>query len=98
MDNKKKNKKRNVGIQTIVLTKEYVLPSIAVQHNLETIEYPKFLAIPHNILAIIITCSLIFYLSMKSTGDSQETIRKGVIGCTVAFLSFGSIYLPDSML
>lgn len=41
--------KRNVGLQTIIPTKEYLITSVAVTHNLETDEYPKFMAIPHNI-------------------------------------------------
>jgi phosphatidylserine synthase 2 len=99
MDSKsKKLTKRNVGLQTVVVTKEYVLPSVAVQHNLESIEYPKFITIPHNIIAIGVTCSILLYLSFTSNGTFEDNAKRGIIGAVIAFLSFGIIYLPDSML
>ena len=53
MERDKKSKtKRNVGIQTIIQPKEYLIPKVAVTHNLEIDEYPKIVAIPHSILAL----------------------------------------------
>jgi phosphatidylserine synthase 2 len=90
--------KRNVGIQSIIQTKEYVAPKVAYQHNLETVEYPKIVAIPHSLISLAIICSLIFYLSRFSTGIFEEDAKRGVVGCILCAFAFGCMYFPDSLL
>jgi hypothetical protein len=67
-----KSKMKNVGLQTDVPTKEYIPPSVAVQHNLESEEYPKFIASPHNIIALGVTCSVLLYLTLTSNGTFED--------------------------
>jgi phosphatidylserine synthase 2 len=91
-------KKRNVGLQTIGQTKEYIPPSVAVQHNLEPHDYPKIVAIPHNILTLLFISGILFYLGTTSTGDFFKDAKRGYLGAVAAFLVLGCAYLPDSML
>jgi phosphatidylserine synthase 2 len=95
---KKHSSKRNVGMQTIVQTKEYMSPSVAVTHNLESVDYPKIVAIPHGILTLTLLCSLMFYLSRYSLGNFEESAQKGIMGAIICVLAFGCLYLPDSIL
>lgn len=90
--------KRNVGLQTYIYHKEYVKPSVAVTHNLETLEYSKLWAVPHSVSYIIVLSVLLFTCGDMSSGELEGTAKKGiyaVIGCLV---TFGCIYLPDSVL
>ena len=65
MKNPNNFKKRNVGVQTIVLPKDYIPPSVAITHNLETIEYPKIFTIPHNIFALLTVTTAIIYFNQR---------------------------------
>jgi len=95
---KNKGNKRNVGLQTIVPTKEYLIPSVAVTHNLEIEEYPKILALPHNVTSLILISAIIYYYGMSSQGSFEECSRNGVIGMILCVIVFGCTYLPDSVL
>ena len=103
-ENKNKTKKtfRNVGIQTIIQTKEYISPKVAIQHDLESVEYPKLFTIPHNITAIIVVCSILIYLITESENQNQnifqENIKLAITACGILFCTFGAIYLPDSIM
>jgi phosphatidylserine synthase 2 len=90
--------KRNVGLQTIIQSKEYLPPSIAIQHNLEAVDYPKFFAIPHTLLTLVITCALVGYFALKTPASKEEAMTNGMLGLIFGFLAFGSIYMPDSIL
>lgn len=90
--------RRNVGLQTIVQMKEYVSPSVAIQHDLETVEYPKFFAIPHNVTALVVVCAIIFALGQQEKPFFQENLKAGIIGCMVCICAFGMLYFPDSLL
>ena len=94
---KSKNRKRNVGIQTIVLPKDYMPPSVAITHNLETVEYPKIFTIPHNILALIVVSVSLIYYSQTTTGDIEKDSKKGIMVMVFIFLGYGALYLPDSI-
>jgi phosphatidylserine synthase 2 len=89
---------RNVGIQTIIQTKEYISPKVAIQHNLESVEYPKLFAIPHNITAIVVVCSILIYLIQDTTNIFSENIKLAITASGILFCTFGAIYLPDSIL
>ena len=89
---------RNVGIQTIIQTKEYISPKVAIQHNLESVEYPKLFAIPHNITAIVVVCSILIYLIQDATNIFSENIKLSITASGILFCTFGAIYLPDSIL
>lgn len=93
-----KKQKRNVGIQAIVQSKEYISPSVAITHNLETEDYPKLFTIPHNIFAFIIVASILFWFSRTTTGNFINDSKKGLIFIIFIFLAFGALYLPDSIL
>ena len=97
MKNPNNFKKRNVGVQTIVLPKDYIPPSVAITHNLETIEYPKIFTIPHNIFALIIVATAIIYFSQTTTGDLEKDSKKGLKVMTFIFIGYGALYLPDSI-
>lgn len=97
--NSKKSKTfRNVGIQTIIQTKEYISPKIAIQHDLESVEYPKLFAIPHNITAIVVVCGILIHLLQEETNIFQENIKLAITACGILFCTFGAIYLPDSIM
>ncbi len=93
---------RNVGLQTITQPKEYVPPSVAIQHNLETEEYPKIFTIPHNVTALVVTCLIIFILSFKKNNFLSEyfddNYKMGIFGCVICICVFGSLFFPDSLL
>lgn len=89
---------RNVGMQTIIQTKEYISPKVAIQHNLESIEYPKLFAIPHNVTALFIVFSIIIYLIQENSNIFKENIKSAITACVILFSIFGAIYLPDSIL
>jgi phosphatidylserine synthase 2 len=92
-----KIKQRNVGIQTIIQSKEYVLPKVAVTHTLEIEEYPKIFALPHTLLALGVVCITLFYLSRKSYSSIEDSLRNGLVGCLICIISFGCLFLPDSL-
>jgi len=98
----KKKQFRNVGLQTIMQTKEYVPPSVAIQHNLETEEYPKLFAIPHNVTALVVICSIIYALAFQEKNFLlnyfQGNTKMGIFGCVICICVFGGLYLPDSLL
>ena len=102
--NEKSKKKsfRNVGLQTIVQSKDYISPSVAIQHNLESEEYPKVFAIPHNVTALVVICSIIFALSQREKynipGLFEENAKMGIIACIICICVFGSLFLPDSLM
>jgi len=90
--------KRNVGIQTITSTKEYLLPSVAVTHNLEIEEYSKIFAVPHNIAALIVLCLSLLYMSTIQYSTFEEGLKGGLIGVSICFVTFCLLHLPDSLL
>jgi phosphatidylserine synthase 2 len=89
---------RNVGMQTIMTTKEYLIPSVAVQHNLESEEYPKFIAIPHSLTGLAVLCSVLYYISRTSAPSMEEGLKAGILGVIISVMTFGCLYLPDSVL
>lgn len=99
-----KNKKhfRNVGLQTIMQTKDYIPPSVAIQHNLEIEEYPKLFAIPHNVTALVIICSIIAALAFQENNIVfnyfKDNIKIAIFACVLCICVFGSLFLPDSLL
>jgi phosphatidylserine synthase 2 len=46
----------------------------------------------------MIVCTTLFYLSRNTNGTSEENFKTGIKGCTIAFASFGALFLPDSLL
>lgn len=88
--------RRNVGIQTITPSKEYISPSVAVQHNLEIMEYPKFVVLPHSLTTLAFACLAIFYLAFVTNGTFETNSKNAIIALVVAVLAYSSIYLPDS--
>lgn len=97
------NKKfRNVGLQTIMQTKDYVPPSVAIQHNLEIDEYPKLFAIPHNVTALVVICSIISALAFQENNMVisyfKDNMKIGIFACVICICVFGSLFLPDSLL
>lgn len=102
-DKKQANKeilsnKRNVGLQTIVQSKEYLIPSVAVTHNLETEEYPKIAALPHSVSSLLFIIGVIYFFGISSTGTFLECTRNAILGITTIIVVFGCTYLPDSVL
>jgi len=102
-DSAKNNRKyRNVGLQTIIQTKEYVPPSVAIQHNLEIDEYSKVFAIPHNLTALVVTCSIIAALAFQENNIVinyfKDNSKIGILACVLCICVFGSLFLPDSLL
>jgi len=93
---------RNVGLQTIMLTKEYVPPSVAIQHNLEIEEYPKIFALPHNFTALVVICSIISALAFQENNMIisyfRDNMKLGIFVCVLCICAFGSLFLPDSLL
>lgn len=101
MDNSKEDRKitkRNVGLQTIVSTKEYLAPQVAATLSLETEDYPKFINLPHSIAALIVLCGILYYLSRIPTFTIEEGVKMGIIGVIVSVVFLGCLFLPDSFL
>jgi phosphatidylserine synthase 2 len=96
--NNSKTPQRNVGMQTIMTTKEYLIPSVAVQHNLESEEYPKFIAIPHSLTGLAVLCAILYYFSRTSFTSMDEGLKRGFSGVIITVMAFGCLYLPDSVL
>src|SRR4051794_7553914 len=90
--------RRNVGLQTIIYTKDCNVPSVAVQHNLDTVEYSPLFAIPHSITLLILFCVFIFTYGDLSEGAPELMVKKGIIAIVLCMVTFGCIYLPDSVL
>ena len=91
--------KRSVGIQTILQTKEYMTPSVAVQHNLEVEDYSKFFTLPHNLLSLFIYCGIIYYFANSMTYfDNEDSTKRGLLFGVISFIVWGCLYLPDSIL
>ena len=89
-------KQRNVGVQVVYSTKEYISPNIAATFNLELYEYPKYFVIPHTIISLSILCSIILYLSLQDI-NQENSLKYGLLAISVSFCCFGCVYLPDSI-
>ncbi len=90
--------KRNVGLQTIVSSKEYLAPKVAVTLNLETEDYPKFFNFPHSISALFVLCGLLYFLSRLPLNSIEDGIKMAIAGVIITILFFGALFLPDSFL
>jgi phosphatidylserine synthase 2 len=95
----KDNVKRNVGLQTYIYPKEYISARVAVQHNLEHLDYSNIWTIPHSISALfLISIFLYSFGIMNISTTTEERSKHGIIALLICALVFGTIYLPDSIL
>ena len=88
---------RNIGIQTVQSTKDYISPNVAASFNLELVEYPRYFAIPHTIISLSVLFSIIIFLSMQDI-NITNSLKYALFGLSISFCCFGCVFLPDSIL
>ena len=63
-------KKKDVGIQSIIPPRDYIPPAIAATHRLSLLDFPRFLYMPHTVSFLILGMIIVLFLAFRSNEDS----------------------------
>jgi len=91
---------RSVGLQTVANDRTYVSPRIVSLHNLEANEFLPIFYKPHTLVSLAIFLVGLFYFANTESpqSDVQNEYRKAFFGMVCAFLAFGCIYMPNTLM
>ena len=93
----------DVGVQTIIIPKTYIRPSIASSFALNILEFNKLLYSPHTFsyMIVFVLISIIgayFFVPIPKISEEFYSQRLAVIAGSFALVAFALVHYPDSLL